>query len=50
MAMVLGATALGAILMAARLFSGTAGTGAIAHALINIFAFAMLASTNAEAV
>lgn len=50
MAMVLGATALGAILMAARLFSGTAGAGAIAHALINIFAFAMLASTNAKAV
>ncbi len=49
-AMVLGATALGAILMAARLFSGTAGAGAIAHALINIFAFAMLASTNAKAV
>lgn len=49
-AMVLCATALGAILMAARLFSGTAGAGAIAHALINIFAFAMLASTNAKAV
>lgn len=49
-AMILGATVLGALFMAARLTSGTAGAGAIAHALVNLFAFAVLAATNAQAV
>lgn len=49
-AMILGATLLGALFMAARLRSGTAGAGAIAHALVNLFGFGVLAATNAHAL
>lgn len=44
--LIVGATILGAVLLAARLRSGTAGAGAVVHAALNLFAFATLAAAN----
>jgi len=43
---ILGAAVIAPFLMAARLSSGTAGAGAIAHVLVNFLVFARLAAAN----
>jgi hypothetical protein len=46
----LGATLIAPFMMAARLSSGTAGAGALAHAMVNFFAFAALAAGHGRSV
>ncbi|WP_199262097.1 CPBP family glutamic-type intramembrane protease [Paracoccus binzhouensis] len=48
--MIAGAALIAPFLMAARLSSGTAGAGAVAHALVNFFVFAGLAAGKGAAL